>query len=343
MTTRISADTQHLRDVIGLMERPGPVASLYLSLDDRPDSRRISERWTSMRHGAARAGVPGGDLAVLEAEVTHALQHAGPRGLAAFASGGEVRLSERLEGWHGHDDLRWAPLASVVPLLEWLQHRLVCVVVVTDHTGADIMVRTWPDAVRVTQHVEGSDDEIRPVQSGGWAALAMSRFRRRVVDSWQHNARQVAQEVADDCEVWGADALVLSGDLRSVQLLHSQLRVPAGCEVAIHPSGSRGSGGPAPDLWEVVDEVARARCRTFDEAVMREWEQRVGRGLMATSGERDTDRALAEASVQTLLVDREAGPRHDALVREALRTGAAVRVIADMPLADGVGALLRHS
>jgi peptide subunit release factor 1 (eRF1) len=193
------------------------------------------------------------------------------------------------------------------------------------------------------------------------------------VDSWRHNARQVAAEVAAAAARVGAQALVLSGDVRAVQLLEQ--RLPDDPTLFIrHVTGSRSADGSqlarAARLATALKEIEQAQTQHLIQ-VFQAYLDPAGR---AVQGRQATLAALAADRVATLLVspetaagqawfgeqgtavylDRESAlvagrPIHsgrlvDVAIRSALLSGARVRILPpglDGAPVEGIGALCR--
>ena len=359
-----------------LYRHAGPISSLYLSLDAADDVRRIDLRWRHLRAELDTAGAPEGDLLVLDAQVATARRHPGPRVLAAFVANGVLLAAHLLDHCDEHDLSRYDSLPAAGPMLAWSQLEVRYLVVVTDHTGADITERRWPASPEAVVHVEGSNDEIVRTAAGGYGAWSQGRYQRRAVDSWEHNAAEVAATVAGLVDQTAAQLVLVTGDIRSVRMLHEAL--PAHVQPMVHVvegSGTRDEEGWSPALEKHLIETVDRSNRAAATALLEFWRDQYGQGSAVTAGLRDTALALREARVATLLIaydradERRAWvgpdpqqlaltfhdladlsvpvrrvPLADAFIAAALATGAEVRVVpADLSAAlpDGVGSVLR--
>ena len=341
-----SAELRDIERLVRDIARTGPVVSLYLGLDDRADPNRILLRWRQQRTLLEQRGARPEDLQALEEEVASATFHPGRRALAAFATEGRAHLSWLLERASIEDSSTVGPLPALVPLLSWEQRRTTYLIALADHTGVDLTVGVWPNHDVEIRRVEGTDDEVTPHQSGGWAALAMTRYQRRVLDSWQHNAREAAQAIVEEADAHQVDVIALTGDLRSVQLLRSALPERLTGLVEVMPvGGTRGQAGASPRLQADLDAVITSRAAKRDRALLDRWHDLRGAAHRSVEGAIATSRALEEEAVETLLIGAHSVPRANVKVRDALGSGATVHVLPD-PLAGGlidrVGAILRH-
>jgi hypothetical protein len=221
--------------------------------------------------------------------------------------------------------------------------------------------------------IAGADDEIERNAPGGWS---QARYQRRAEDSWQHNAHQVADHVRRRLAAVGAQVLVVSGDVRAVQLLLERVHEEPHLLVR-HLSGSRSPDGSQTERPGRLDEVLREVGREQTARLLETFQAHLDADGLSVQGAEDTVDALAAGRVATLLVAADAPERalwfgeggpavfrdHDSAVllssepvesaplrhvavRSALLTGARVRVLpAGVPgaPATGIGALCRFA
>jgi hypothetical protein len=354
-----------------IVRRFEPVAWVYARLSIEGES----ERALQCRHIAdvlARDGAPAAVIDALHSRLIHA--PVAPVTLALFAtSDGAVIHEQRLPDTGPDDRMGYTLPPDVVSVLAADQARPPFVHVVIDRTGADLSSSAGGDAVLHRSVVVGRDDEIERNAPGGRDGWAQARYQRRAEDSWRHNARQVANELAVCAARVGAQALVLSGDVRAVQLLEE--RLPEDPKLFVrHLSGSRsadGSQAVRPSrLAGALAEVEQAQTQHLIQ-VFQAYLDPAGH---AVQGADATLAALAADRVSTLLISPEAADREvwfgadgtavyaehetaavagqpihsgrlvDVAVRSALLSGARVRILppglAGAP-GGGIGALCR--
>ncbi|HYZ47093.1 MAG TPA: Vms1/Ankzf1 family peptidyl-tRNA hydrolase, partial [Actinomycetota bacterium] len=261
------------------------------------------------------------------------------------------------------------PLPRVGPLLEWRQDNPRVGVVLCDRKGAEIHVMGGLDPDR-EDYVEGRDFPITKVKAGG---SAEARIHRRAENTWEANARAVAEDVNRMRSEEHLELVVVAGDIRAIGFLDEQLgegldRVALEMEIR-----------PEVGLDEVADELQRAVAayagQTTEDLLARFREER-GQQDLAADGVEATLAALRMAQVDMLLVSRDVSgsawfsPSQPAQVSErratidelgledaleasledvaiavALLTGATVRVVPTVGEEhgprDGIGALLR--
>lgn len=362
-------------DAARLYTEHSAIVSLYLGLDDVPSPWRTEQRWHALRTSLAADDAPAADLVALDDVVADAAAQPGDRVLAAFCAGGQPLVVRHLEHSSVADCASAGPLPLGGPLISWSQQRLVYLVVTTDRTGADITAYRCQDEVVETVHVEGSNDEIERNAPGGAAAL---RYQHRAEDSWRHNAEEVAAAVTTMADYLDPELILVTGDVRAVQLLQHAL--PERLEPVVQrlaSLGTRGADGSAAVKAAEIAQRLQTAIVAARQKALAHWSDEHGREGLASSGADATAAALREGRLATLFVaydlaNRRNGwcgsepnqvaaeahelaecgiaghpaPLADALIRAAYATGADVLVIDETDPgcpADGVAGLLRFA
>ena len=348
------------------------VAYVYASLDAMAgdDDRELRSR--RAREELLKGGASEQATSALTTRLTVAARPAAT--LAAFVCADGALLHEQvMSGADLADDTGVRSPAPVLPLLAWGQDRPPFLLVVTDRAGADLTASPGAGQREQTFCVVGPDDEIeRKHGPGGWSQPS---YQHRVEDSWRHNAARVAQEVTAHAAAVGAQVLVLSGDVRAVQLLSDRLTDDPAVLVR-HISGSRAADGSQASRASRLEAVLREAADTQTARLLDALQEHLEPGGLAVEGVEDTVEALANGRVATLLVQAMPGdprtawfgagptevyPDHDAAVlsgvpvrqghlvdvatRSALLAGAHVRVIppgTPGEPAGGIGAICRY-
>ena len=357
-------------EVRALYESRGPFVSLYLDTTAAKEQgpEELALRWRGLRDKAAGAEATGAALDALDNIVDGS--HRNGDGLIAFAAGDKIAHRRFLRRRPVDDGVHVGPLPHLIPLFEWAQDNPRYAVVLSDRTGAEIHVIGGRGEENQLVDVEGDHDELRKVQPGGWS---QRRFQARAEDSWEHNAKQVAEKLSEVVRSERLEFVLIAGDVRAVQFLHEHLPKELGStayELESEPNS----------INEIRDDIERTAASysasTLEELLQRYQEER-GQADLATEGVERTLEALRMSQVDTLLVGRDVpqmkawfspasldqaatdaqtlkdlglddvqeGDLVDVLVRSALGTGARVRVLPnlrqDQLPAEGVGALLR--
>ncbi|MDQ3756567.1 MAG: hypothetical protein M3394_01800 [Actinomycetota bacterium] len=358
-------------DLAGLAGAPGPFLSLYVATEGEIDNaaQRNELRWRQLRDELQGAGADDHLLAAVDALVPEAHHHGRCLCVVANASGAlHVEHNDELPK---RDVARWAALPTLLPLLEWRQLGLPHVVVLVDRQGADLFAFRH-EAPDLHAEAGGGDDPLHKPRAGGWS---QRRYQQRAENVWEKNADAVAEDLTKLVERVHARVVVVAGDVRAVQLLREALR-PEIAELLVEVEGSRHVDG---SVDAVADDVGRAVATVAASdtvAILEKFREEIGQGDRASDGVARTVEALARAQVEVLLLaddpdddrlvwfgpepsmigldadevkamggDRaEQGRLADVLVRAALCTGAAVRVVPSSGgPREGVGAILRWS
>jgi peptide subunit release factor 1 (eRF1) len=363
-------------EIAKLYTAHGPYVSVYLNTPVAVENaaQRLELTWRSTRKELADGGVDEVTLDALEGAVLD--DRTEGNSVVAFAGHGSVLYKRRLPEELAREVASRAPLPYVVPLLSWRQSRVPHVVVLADRTGAEILAYVDDTEPVVSEEVQGSHDVIRKAQPGGWSQL---RYQHRAEDSWEGNAREIADEVDRVARSVGAEAILVGGDVHAVRLLQDNLPENAKPLVSVlEQGGGRAADGGTPfTAAEVLDKVAEVALARL-QRVLDEFQEERGQGDRATDGVARTVEALRKAQVATLLVHDdpddartlwfgddpslvalrrdeltalgvdhiEEGRLADVLVRAAVGTGAEVVVVPEGGTAipnDGAGAILRYA
>jgi hypothetical protein len=366
-----------------LYDAPGRCASVYLDAthDTEPARAAVKIRWKNLRASLSVQGADERDLRSLETELIDARTlralesasleegpHAGRHGLALFASEGEVRYGEVLTSPPLADLAELSPVPRVTPMLVNRGEQMAWLRVIVDRVGADIEDQGH-DAIQA----EGTHlFPIRKTHGGGWS---QEHLQRKAELRWQHNAKEVAEQVRRTAESIGAELVIIAGDIRGRRLLIDQLPARWVERVVEVEGGSRAPGSDLAAVDEatrvaVASAVARKRAAAIERFTVRD-------GEYAALGVPAVAAALDRAQVETLLLDPDAigdgrlwvdldqplaapseeelhrwgasrvGRAHaaDALVRSAAAIDADLILVSpdDVHLPGGAGAVLRYA
>jgi hypothetical protein len=361
-----------------LYEHPGSWASAYIDTsihtEDQQQRRHLSAE--AITRELARLGADEPTCRAVH-DALEGLRHAPePYGRAVFARDGEVVLEVPLTRGPQDGEAYWGALPRVTPLLDLAGEDPLSLVAYIDRTGARIELRSallHEEAGQVT----GRQWPMHRSKASDWSER---HFQLKVEDTWEHNAREVADALAACQEETGADLLILCGDDRERRSVHEQL--PKALQDRVMETSRGKDSALLPQEVEeiraqhvrerILAEVDRFRqARTPDEerraAAVEEMpqlieaarEHRLAELLIRPDapdtqrevwiGE-DPDRLAARRSELKDIGERQAWPARadDALVRAAVVTNAPVLSLTPI-LEDageevapgGMGALLR--
>ena len=362
-------------EIAKLYTAHGPYVSLYLNAPLAVENAgpRLDLAWRTTRKELAEAGVDDATIDALEPAVLD--DRFEGNSVIAFASHGSLLYSRRLPEALAREAAIVGALPYVTPLLSWRQTRVPHVVVLADRTGAEILAYVDDTEPVVSEEFQGSHDVIHRVQAGGWSQL---RYQHRTEDSWEANAREIAEEVDRVVRSVDAKAILIGGDVHAVRLLQEHL--PEACkgmvQVLEQGGGRATDGGTAFTAAEITERIGLLSLERIHR-VLDEFQEERGQGDRAADGVASTVEAIRKAQVGTLLIhddpddDRtlffaddpslvalrrndldgvadhvEEGRLADVLVRAAVGTGADVLVVPAGGKAipnEGCGAVLRYS
>jgi release factor family 2 len=356
-------------DLADLVAGSGPFVTVYLTTEADVDNavHRSEQRWKVLRRDLADAGSPEQALAAIDPLVPDAHLHG--HTLAAVATAEGLAHVESSPERPPRDRGSWAPVPALVPILEWRQSHPPHVGVLADRAGADIFLLRH-DRPDLHREAGGDDDPLHRAKPGGWSQL---RYQHRAENTWEHNAEDVAAEIANLFDRARARLVVVAGDVRAVQLIREALpdRVAERLEVV---DGGRSEDGSEDEFAAAVHGRLAGAVATDTVRLVEKFREELGQDDRAADGPEDTIAALVRGQVEVLLVHEDPddtrraffgpdptsiglrpddlaalgvdqpfeAPLADVAVRAALGTGAGIRVVpAGQAPTGGLGAILR--
>ena len=358
-------------DLAEVFQHNGPFATVVLATEQGIENaaQRSEQRWRALRSELADARAGDEVLEAVDRTVPEA--HLEGNALAVVAAGEGVLHVEHGRDLPPRDLVRWASLPSVVPVVEWRQAFPPHVVVLADRRGAD-MVAFRHERAEVRREAGGDDDPLTKSAPGGWS---QRRYQQRAENTWEENAEDVATELAKLVGQVDARLVVVAGDVRALQLLREELPDEV-LGVLRSVQGGRSPDGSMDDVDEEVRGLVDQTVARETEEILEKFREEVGQSDRAADGPAATLEALTRAQVDVLLVHDMAedertgwfGPAPtqaamtpdplramgveeptegrlvDVMLRAALGTGAAIRVVPPVGgPSEGVGAILRWS
>ncbi len=364
-----------LHDLTDVLSARGPFVTVHVPSESAVEQAadKYDLLWKNVLRELEDKGVDGATReAVSAARGAH--DQGDSRLVVATLPDATVRLAVSLGAPPRREVVDVAPLPHLLPLVDDVTTRVPHVVVLADHTGADVSAYYDADHVAREVTVKGHAPDIRKVPVGGWSHL---RYQHRAENGWDANAKEIVDAVVELAQSVGARLVVATGEER--QLVHVQRHLPTHLkDTYLEVPGGRGQDGSDELVRQrVSDAVARWLAQQTLE-LLEQYAQERGQAKRAVDGVEDVVAALRKAQVETLLVttdaaaystlffgpdptqlgtrredlaalgvdDPQEGPMLDVLLRAALGTAADVQVVPhEMPTAPdgGVGALLRYA
>ncbi len=331
-----AAPPASVADLRELVERDGPF--LTAVIPTRSDVADAAERLRVQTNNTLRDAPDEWrrDAIEMGAEVAE-LRHGDGAALIAIRSMGGPTFYEFIEDAVHRASMSIGPLPRLAPLLEARQRTIAHVVVETDLAGADITAFDGGDVVAQEQ-VEGDTEYIHRGHPGGWS---QRRFQQRAENTWDENARDVADSVVSVANSVAARIVFVTGPTRAKSMLVTLLGER---HLPVHAVESGDPDGIADEIVRYVADVHASDTKALLDEAKERIEHRADSAGHVQS-------ALSKGRVRTLLV-ADAGDEADAAdpagrlvdrcIAAALTTDADVRVVPNVALLDkGVAAILR--
>jgi phosphoglycolate phosphatase-like HAD superfamily hydrolase len=355
-----------------IYRHPGPFVTVWLDGTRATESgaHEVALRWEDVRGRLAEDVKP--ELFERIWAAVDADRTPGRHGLLIVAAADEVVLAEPLRDTPATSTASVAPLPQLMPYLADRSQDLPHVVVVADRTGADILTVS---ATGVTEAHTVAGSAEYPVHRTGRDDWSERHFQLRVENSWEANAKGVAEAVRRYVAQMSARLVVVAGDVRARQMIADDLGTNHGFAVRTVEEGGRAAGSSADALQRAVrDQVLRQIWHERRE-ILEHLAQNLGRKEYAAAGVKPVIEALRAAQADTVVLSDDpsstltawVGPQatqfgleeaeaeafgvrevqHDrfdsALARAIVGTGATLLVTpgAHGYLDGGIGALLR--
>ncbi|MEU5791382.1 Vms1/Ankzf1 family peptidyl-tRNA hydrolase [Micromonospora purpureochromogenes] len=353
-----------------LYDRPGPWCSVYLdaSRDTHDAHPQVDLRWRALK---GRLLEQGADAVTVEAIGQVVRGHdpmPGDYGVAIFATGGRVVLTEYLSAPPFKDLAVWSALPHTMPLVAQRGEQIAWVRVLADRSGAEAIAISAGGVPRRAQIAGRESFQLRRVQPGGWS---QSRYQRAAMEAWHHNAGDAVAATVQLAEQVGAEVVVVAGDVRATGMIAAQLP-DRWQDVLVRTDAGARAGGADPQLMDdiTVQTIAEVAEQHVSAALDRfGMQEDVGAGLEAVVaalqrnqvdnmlivddpsatgqlwiGPEPTDIAVEPGQLAAVR-DPQQVRADAALVRALVGTDAELTVLGrdEAPdLTDGIGAVLRY-
>lgn len=356
-----------------LLDAPGPFASVYFddSHDTHDAEAQLELKWRAVKEELEKQGAEQSVIDRIESAVEDLRPPIGRSGRAVIAGANGVLINEHLARASATSVVRVSELPYLVPILEQSFDHPDYVLVVVDHSGADITTH-----VGGTLRSEAVDGGGHPVHKAAGAENAgYGDPQQRTEEAARKNVRAVADRVAELVDDKGIEVVFVVGEVRSRSDLLSALPQRLQDRAVALEVGARHSGHDFGEIEQAIEaEFLKRQLRTIDEAAQR-FTAEIGRDSgLAAEGLDAVCSALRQGAVETLIIgdigdatvvadeglttvapnenvlsEQGAAPdktlrADEALPAFAISVGAAlVRTDERIAPADGVAAVLRYA
>lgn len=356
-----------------LLDAPGPFASVYFddSHDTHDAQAQLELKWRALREELERQGARDAVIEEIGRAVLDLRPPIGRSGRAVVASADGVVLNEHLMRPTAETVVRVSELPFIVPIFELGFDFPDYLLVVVDHTGADITMH-----INGALHAETVDGGGYPVHKAAGAETAgYGDPQLRTEEAARKNLRAVADRVSELVDDKGIDVIFVVGEVRSRSDLLAELPERLGDRVIQLQVGARHSGHDDEEVQQAIEaEFVKRRLNVVEDAAER-FTAEVGRQSgLAAEGLGAVCSDLRQGAVDTLIVgdigdatvvtDEElttVAPNEDVLSEQGADPAKVLRADEALPLfaisvgaslvrtderiapADGIGALLRYA
>ncbi len=352
-------DSQRFRT---LLDQPGPFVSVYFddSHDTHDAEAQLELKWRALKEDLEKQGADRVILDGIGDAVLNLRPPVGRSGRAVVASADGVVINEHLARSTAATVARVSELPYIVPILEQSFDHPDYVLVVADHSGADIT--THSGGKLRTETVEGSD-------------AVDSDPQLRTEEDARKNLRAVADRVAEICDGKSIDGIFVVGEVRSRADLITARPKRLRHQVVELEIGARHSGHGFAEIEQAIEgQFLKRQLRTLDDAAQR-FIAEIGRESgLAAEGLDAVCSALRQGAVETLIIGEigestvvadegltTVAPNEDVLSEQGAAAAKTLRADEALPIsaisvgaalvrtderiapADGVGAVLRYA
>jgi peptide subunit release factor 1 (eRF1) len=209
------------------------------------------------------------------------------------------------------------------------------IIVIADRTGADIVT---VDAQRAASGAPGEHETVEgsagyPIHRTSTVDWSERHFQLRVENSWEANARDVAEATVKHAIAIRAALVLLVGDERARGLLREDLalQLPPHVEIVETAAGGRADGASAAALDEAAHDALLKHSWRRRREVLEHLMQNVGRRAFAVTGVDDVVQAVQRAQIDTLVLsDDPSSTLHAWIGPDATQIGVDAQAVRDM-------------
>ncbi|MEV0085450.1 hypothetical protein [Saccharopolyspora sp. NPDC050642] len=337
-------------ELVGLRhvyEQEGPFATVYLEARSPGEDagKQVELRWRALRDRLQAAGAPAETLDAIESALSGAPGEEQARGRVLVGAGSAVLLDEP---WHvepgAGDDAFWDALPQLGAYVREAARSVSELVVIADQEGAQVRQDV------VTEHRGPQEIDTDVVEGTGHGsvhkprhgALSHKRIHRRAEETLQRNAKDVVAHVNAVAAKFRPQVVVLAGGVQARTEVREHLPVELAERVVETERGGLAHNASDEALDEELVRIAgeEIKRRAADSADRMEAGLTHGR---AVQGDDSVVRAAEQGAVETLLLEDDAPPEHEAfLLKTCAETTSDVELVpAGTGLTDGAGAILR--
>jgi hypothetical protein len=356
-----------------LLDAPGPFASVYFddSHDTHDAEAQLELKWRAVREGLENQGAGRAVVDAIGDAVLNLRPPIGRSGRAVIASADGVVINEHLARPAAPTIVRVSELPYLVPILEYSFDHPDYLLVVVDHSGADIT--THIGGTLRSETVDGGGQPVHHAAGAETAGYGDPQLRSD--EAARKNVRAVADRVGELVDDKGIDVIFVVGEVRSRSDLLSTLPERLRDRAVALEVGARHSGHDFGEVEDAIEaEFVNRQLRTIDAAGERFTAELGRQSGLAAEGLDAVCSALRQGAVETLIVGdlgdatvvadeglTTIAPNENVLSEQGAAPAKTLRADEALPLfaisvgasllhagervapADGVGAVLRYA
>ncbi|HET8614073.1 MAG TPA: Vms1/Ankzf1 family peptidyl-tRNA hydrolase [Actinomycetales bacterium] len=284
-----------------LVGRSGPFATVAVDTTrEAPESaHEIELRWAGHARRLTSLGASKATIDALEDAAVAPTGRAGRTGRLLVAADDALVLDLVLPQPPAREITTLGPVPQLMPAVRAFATCAPHLLVQVNRTGADIDVVGILGQQSAHEQVDGDHDVLHKVPGGGWSHR---RFQKRVEDSVERNAEEVAAEVDRLFRRYAPELVLVAGDEHVVSNLTSALVKPVLDKLVRIESGGRAAGTSHDALSEAVETALARHIADRDAALVDAFAGARGRQREAVQGLADVVDALRRAQVAQLLL-----------------------------------------
>jgi hypothetical protein len=307
----VSSTTTADKLLAELLERRGaPVATVVVAAPgfEGDVQSRLDIRAKEVRRHLEDAGLPASVVDRVTDEIQGQVGEDG-LGLGVVADAHGIVSTSLLDVDEEMPVLQVAALPRWVPFLRERFENRPHLVVRCDRIGAQI-ARVERGEIQRDTEVVGDDENVQKVHAGGWS---QRRFQNRAEHTWDQNAKEIAENIVEEADAIDAELLVVTGDVRAVQLVAEHLPERLQDQLVLDDRQPFDDESDAA-VFDRAMTLVRDRAGRDIVAVLERFGELRGQGQGTADDISDVFAALRQGAVDTLLVKGDSGdPAHVAL------------------------------
>lgn len=357
-----------------LLDAPGPFASVYFddSHDTHDAAAQLDLKWRALCEQLEQQGAGESVTIEIGQAVMGLRAPIGRSGRAVVAGAEGVLANEHLIRPTAETVVRVSDLPYIVPILELGFDHPDHLLVVVDHTGAEIATRI--DGTLRSETVDGGGYSVH--KASGAETAGYGDRQLRTDEAARKNLRAVADRVGELMEDTAIELIFVVGEVRSRSDLLATLPERMRDRAVPLQVGARHGGHDQEQVQRAIEaEFVKRRLNVIDNAAER-FTAEVGRQSgLAAEGLGAVCSALRQGAVETMIIvdgiedltvvaDQElttVAPNADVLSEQGAAPAKTIRADEALPLfatsvgaslvrtderiapADGIGAVLRYA